>query len=99
MLHELGAFHELTPITRALEVRGDHRPSRLVLPVGALASERSAYSQTKSALHFAVDRPLPIALVRKLLRARIAETKAKATNGTTKKRTARGQAVVRHGLR
>ena len=36
-----------------------------------LASEIGDYSQTKSALHF--DEPLPTALVRKLLTARIAE--------------------------
>ncbi len=28
VLHELGAFHELAPITRAVEVRGDYRPPR-----------------------------------------------------------------------
>lgn len=61
--------------------------------LATLASELSAYSQTKSALHFAVDRPLPVALVRKLLRARIAETTAKATKRATTKRTARGQPV------
>jgi uncharacterized protein YdhG (YjbR/CyaY superfamily) len=36
-----------------------------------LAADLEAYSQTKSALHF--DAPLPTALVRKLLQARIAE--------------------------
>ncbi len=38
-----------------------------------LASEIDGYSQTKSALHFGPDNPLPMALVRKLLKARIAE--------------------------
>jgi uncharacterized protein YdhG (YjbR/CyaY superfamily) len=38
-----------------------------------LASEIEGYSQTKSALHFGPDRPLPTSLVRKLLKARIAE--------------------------
>jgi len=33
----------------------------------------SAYDQTKSALHFSPDKPLPLALVRKLLKTRIAE--------------------------
>jgi len=35
------------------------------------------YEGTKSAVHFTADRPLPTALVRKLIRARIAEGKAK----------------------
>ena len=38
-----------------------------------LASDLEEYGQTKSALHFGPDRPLPRALVRRLLRARIAE--------------------------
>jgi uncharacterized protein YdhG (YjbR/CyaY superfamily) len=38
-----------------------------------LASDIEGYSQTKSALHFGPDRPLPTSLVRKLLEARIAE--------------------------
>jgi len=39
-----------------------------VLP--ELASELEGYTMTKSALHFPVDRPLPKALVRKLIAAR-----------------------------
>jgi uncharacterized protein YdhG (YjbR/CyaY superfamily) len=39
----------------------------------SLASEIKSYTQTKSALHFGPDKPLPTALVRKLLHARIAE--------------------------
>jgi uncharacterized protein YdhG (YjbR/CyaY superfamily) len=42
--------------------------------LGTLADELRAYDQTKSALHFTPDRPLPTGLVRKLLKARIAET-------------------------
>lgn len=42
--------------------------------LGTLAAELSAYSQTKSALHFGVDTPLPKALVRRLLTARVAES-------------------------
>ena len=38
-----------------------------------LADDLAGYSQTKSALHFGPDNPLPKSLVRKLLRARIAE--------------------------
>jgi uncharacterized protein YdhG (YjbR/CyaY superfamily) len=44
--------------------------------LGTLARELREYSQTKSALHFDPERGLPAPLVRKLLRARIAETKA-----------------------
>jgi uncharacterized protein YdhG (YjbR/CyaY superfamily) len=38
-----------------------------------LAADVAGYSQTKSALHFGPDKPLPKSLVRKLLGARIAE--------------------------
>lgn len=42
-----------------------------VLP--ELADELEDYTMTKSALHFPVDRPLPKALVRKLIARRLAE--------------------------
>jgi uncharacterized protein YdhG (YjbR/CyaY superfamily) len=42
-----------------------------VLP--QLADELEGYTMTKSALHFPVDRPLPKALVRKLIGARLSE--------------------------
>jgi uncharacterized protein YdhG (YjbR/CyaY superfamily) len=38
-----------------------------------LAAALARYGRTKSALHFPADRPLPASLVRKLLRARLAE--------------------------
>jgi uncharacterized protein YdhG (YjbR/CyaY superfamily) len=41
--------------------------------IGPLADELEGYTMTKSALHFPVDRPLPKALVKKLIRARLAE--------------------------
>ena len=41
--------------------------------LGSLADELAGYTMTKSALRFPVDRPLPKALVRKLIRARLAE--------------------------
>ena len=41
--------------------------------LGQLADELDGYTWTKSSLHFAVDRPLPKALVKKLIRARVAE--------------------------
>jgi uncharacterized protein YdhG (YjbR/CyaY superfamily) len=40
-----------------------------------LARDVASYSQTKSALHFSADKPLPATLIRKLLKARIAETR------------------------
>lgn len=40
-----------------------------------LAGDIEAYSKTKSALHFGLDKPLPASLVRKLLKARMAEGK------------------------
>ena len=40
-----------------------------------LARHLVAYQQTKSSLHFSAAKPLPGALVRKLIKARIAETK------------------------
>jgi uncharacterized protein YdhG (YjbR/CyaY superfamily) len=40
-----------------------------------LARDVEGYSKTKSALHFGADEPLPASLVRKLLKARIAEAK------------------------
>src|SRR5450759_2509746 len=40
--------------------------------IPALATETKGFSGTKRSLHFAVDRPLPKALVKKLLVARMA---------------------------
>lgn len=55
--------------------------------LGALTAELEGYEQTKSALHFDTRRGLPLALVRKLLRVRIAETQAKASPRRVKKTT------------
>lgn len=41
--------------------------------LGALAKDVAAYDQTKSALHFSPAKPLPATLVRRLVRARLAE--------------------------
>jgi uncharacterized protein YdhG (YjbR/CyaY superfamily) len=41
--------------------------------LGTLARELEDYEQTKSSLHFDADAPLPTTLVRKLIKARIAE--------------------------
>jgi uncharacterized protein YdhG (YjbR/CyaY superfamily) len=38
-----------------------------------LAGDIAGYSKTKGALHFDADKPLPATLVRKLIKARIAE--------------------------
>jgi len=43
-----------------------------------LAGELEGYTMTKSALHFAVDRPLPKTLVRKLVAARLRELRVRA---------------------
>ena len=40
-----------------------------------LAAELRDYDKTKSALHFRPDEPLPATLVRKLIKARVAETR------------------------
>ena len=45
--------------------------------LGSLASDLAGYDMTKSSLHFAPERPLPVALVKKLLRVRRAEIRAK----------------------
>ena len=42
--------------------------------LGTLAEDLEDYEQTKSSLHFDPAAPLPATLVRKLIRARIAET-------------------------
>jgi uncharacterized protein YdhG (YjbR/CyaY superfamily) len=44
--------------------------------LATLAGDLAGHGGTKSAVHFGPDRPLAVALVRKLLRARIAEVSA-----------------------
>jgi uncharacterized protein YdhG (YjbR/CyaY superfamily) len=46
--------------------------------IGPLADELDGYTMTKNALPFPVDRPLPKALVKKLIRARLAEVDRRA---------------------
>ena len=41
--------------------------------LGQLGEELEGYTMTKSSLHFPVDRPLPNALVKKLITVRLAE--------------------------
>jgi uncharacterized protein YdhG (YjbR/CyaY superfamily) len=52
--------------------------------LATLAEDLKGRDRTKSALHFDPERPLPATLVGKLLRARIAETKAKTKAKTRK---------------
>jgi uncharacterized protein YdhG (YjbR/CyaY superfamily) len=47
--------------------------------LATVAADVKAYGQTKSALHFDPEHPLPASLVRKLLKARLAETKPKTS--------------------
>ena len=44
-----------------------------------LTNELDGYTTTKSAVHFPIDRPLPKALVRKLIQMRLAEIGQRAT--------------------
>ena len=41
--------------------------------LGQLADELDGYTMTKSSLHFPIERPLPKALVKKLIAARLAD--------------------------
>jgi len=45
--------------------------------LATLAEDLAAYSQTKSAVHFTAERPLPAGLVKKLVKARLAEVRAR----------------------
>lgn len=44
----------------------------------SFAEELESYSRTKSSLHLSFERPLPVALIRKLVRARVEVLSAKA---------------------
>jgi uncharacterized protein YdhG (YjbR/CyaY superfamily) len=54
-----------------------------------LAGELEGYSRTRSALHFEPGAPLPVALVRKLLRARRAELKGRPRRAAPRDRGGR----------
>ena len=43
----------------------------------ALQEDLKGYETTKGSIHFALDKPLPLSLVRKLIQRRLAEIKAK----------------------
>ena len=53
--------------------------------LATLTGDLARYDQTKSALHFDAQRPLSATLVRKLLKARISETKDQSTKKTAQK--------------
>ena len=48
-------------------------------PIAALERELGAYSTSKGTVRFQPDKPLPATLVRKLIKARLAERKARAS--------------------
>jgi uncharacterized protein YdhG (YjbR/CyaY superfamily) len=45
--------------------------------LSSIETDLDGYTRTKSALHFAVDRPLPKWLVKKLISARLAQTSSR----------------------
>jgi uncharacterized protein YdhG (YjbR/CyaY superfamily) len=47
-----------------------------------ISGDLEGYDRTKSALHFTPDAPLPVALVRKLIRTRIDELRAMLAGGS-----------------
>lgn len=55
-------------------------------PLAAHASELARYDTTKGSVHFSPTQPLPDALVRKLVKTRIAERKAQRATRPPKKR-------------
>lgn len=60
-------------------------------PIELFAEELAGYSTSKGTIRFAAERPLPIALVRKIVRARIAEQDAEtAAKGRGTKKKGRG---------
>ena len=67
--------------------------------LATVAAEVKTYSQTKSALHFDPKHPLPAALVRRLVKARVVEIKSKAPTKPARrppaKRAAAGRAPTR----
>ena len=60
--------------------------------LATLANDLTAYEQTKSALHFDVKHPLSTTLVRKLLKARLAEVQPRVAAKAKSKSAARSKA-------
>ena len=55
------------------------------LPIETLKDELAAYDTSKGTIRFQADRPLPTALVRKLVKTRIAENAARKAVASRKK--------------
>jgi glycerol-3-phosphate O-acyltransferase len=71
------AHHGQLPTNEMLaEVNERLAASRLIAEQAMLTDELEAYTMTKSSLHFPVDRPLPKALVTKLIAVRLREIRA-----------------------
>jgi uncharacterized protein YdhG (YjbR/CyaY superfamily) len=66
--------------------------------LATVAADVKTYDQTKSALHFDPTHPLPLALVRKLLRARIAESEGGVLPRSTRHAPGQG-APARRGTK
>ncbi|MEO7034331.1 MAG: DUF1801 domain-containing protein [Polyangiaceae bacterium] len=62
--------------------------------LATVAADVKGYEQTKSALHFDPKPPLSVTLVRKLLKARIAETESKSTKRATPRAAPRSAPVL-----
>jgi uncharacterized protein YdhG (YjbR/CyaY superfamily) len=60
-------------------------------PIAALARELSGYDTSKGTIRFAADEPLPVSLVRKLMKVRVAEHTARARNSARETRATAGR--------
>ena len=66
--------------------------------LATLAKALAAFSQTKSAVHFTAERPLSAALVKKLVKARLAEVDRGRTRSTATRRSNRSASRGRRRL-
>lgn len=51
--------------------------------IGELKDELAQYKQGKGSVQFPLDRPLPVALIRRMVEFRVAQERARATAGAT----------------